>query len=403
MFFDNNFDAVALVRCSSQTNNKTSMPLPYDIKEKFYKVINGEIALDDFEQWIYSNGELEKQLGNGDYTNLISLNFKKSSDKYALWKLLKKHIDPGEFETYKMLRLLREAQQKNDRLPYILMNFYNLYCNGYGFLQDLGLGFGLAVELPQVNNSTAGTWDELTSQQQKKLLESFSPELEECIEQVIAWLETRQIILTGEQNEIGLYGYEDFRTASERKSTLKINETAGFSVSPNTLPEKKQDEVLLIQGRKYKIENNLLVRVNRPLFSRKAVLELIEIGGMRYYRLSRSCYILYHYALYPCFDSYDYMHENRYFQAYYICRSLAEVQRKYDYLTNGKLFFVDLNPAGEYRPPLCPYVYYDEDKNLLRIYEDVKADSKPSERNIFRLCNDFVNEMRYPLGRVSKS
>ncbi len=45
--------------------------------------------------------------------------------------------------------------------------------------------------------------------------------------------------------------------------------------------------------------------------------------------------------------------------------------------------------------PLYPYVYYDKDKNLLKVYEDVENyNSKPSERNIFRLCNDFVNGWR---------
>ncbi|MDR1729344.1 MAG: hypothetical protein LBR52_01620 [Prevotellaceae bacterium] len=157
-------------------------------------------------------------------------------------------------------------------------------------------------------------------------------------------------------------------------------------------PEKKQDKIFLVRGRKYKIEHNLLVRANRPRFLRKATPELIEIGEMRYYRLSRSCYILYHYALYPCFDSYDYMHENRYFQVYYICRSLAEVQEKYNYLTSGKLFFSGLNPSKEYRQPLYPYVYYDENKNLLEVYEDAKAgESKRDKRNIFDVCNDFVN------------
>ncbi len=62
-----------------------------------------------------------------------------------------------------------------------------------------------------LNNSTADTWEGLTTEQQKELLDSFLPELEECIERVIEWLETKQIVLTGEQNEIGHYGYEDFR------------------------------------------------------------------------------------------------------------------------------------------------------------------------------------------------
>lgn len=220
--------------------------LPQDIKERFYKTIKGDISLDDFEQWLYADKELEKYLKSDDYLDLISLSFKRSGAKYELWSLLKKHIDLGEFETYKMLGLLNEAKQKTERLPYILMEFYDLYCKGYNFLQDLGLGIGLAVEVPRVNNTTADTWNELTSVQQKELLYSFSPALEECIEQVIIWLKTKKIILTGEQDEIGHYDYEDYRTEEERKSKLWVmvseDKETGFSASKNTLWDKQTDK-----------------------------------------------------------------------------------------------------------------------------------------------------------------
>jgi hypothetical protein len=220
--------------------------LPQNIKEKFYKTIKGDISLDDFEQWLYADKELEKHIKSDEYLDLISLSFKKSSAKYELWNLLKKHIDLGEFETYKMLALLNEAKQKTERLPYVLMEFYDLYCKGYNFFQDLGLGIGLAVEVPRVNNTTADTWDELTSEQQKELLDSFSPGLEECIEQVIYWLETKRIILTGEQDEIGHYDYEDYRTEEERKSKLWVtvseDKETSFSASKNTLWDKQTDK-----------------------------------------------------------------------------------------------------------------------------------------------------------------
>lgn len=196
--------------------------LPQDIKERFYTTIKGDISLDDFEQWLYANNELEKYLNSEDYLDLISLNFKKSGAKYELWNLLKKHIDLSEFETYKILGLLYEAKQKTERLPYILMEFYDLYCKGYSFFQDLGIGIGLAIEVPRVNNATADTWDKLTEQQQKELLASFSPELEECIDQAIYWLETKKILLTGEQDEFRHYNYEDYRTEEDRKSKLWV-------------------------------------------------------------------------------------------------------------------------------------------------------------------------------------
>jgi hypothetical protein len=195
---------------------------------------------------LYADKNLEKYLKSGDYLDLISLSFKKSGAKYELWNLLKKHIDLGEFETYKMLELLYEAKQKTERLPVILMEFYDLYCRGYSFLQDLGLGIGLAVEVPRVNNTTADTWEELTKEEQKELLDSFSPELEECIEQVTIWLETKKIVMTGEQDEIGHYKYEDLRTEEERKSKLWVtvseDKETRFSASKNILWDKLTDK-----------------------------------------------------------------------------------------------------------------------------------------------------------------
>jgi len=220
--------------------------LPQNIKERFYKTIQGVFSLDDFEQWVYANKELENLLNPDDYLDLISLNFKKSGAKYELWNLLKKYIDLGEFETYKMLELLNKAKRKTERLPYILMEFYHLYCNGYDFLQDLGLGIGLEVQVPSLKNTTAEAWDELTIEQQKELLDSFSPKLEECIEQVLFWLETRKIILTGKQDEIGHYHYEDFRTEEERKSKLWVtvseDKVTGFSAIKNILWDKPTDK-----------------------------------------------------------------------------------------------------------------------------------------------------------------
>ena len=216
--------------------------LSKDLKERFYKTIIGDISLDDFEHWLYADKELKEQLKSDDYLNLISFSFKKRGAVHELGNLLKKLIDPGEFETYKMLELLNEAKQKTERLPFILMEFYDLYCKGYSFLQDLGLGIGLDIEVPRVNNTTADTWDELSTEQQQKLLNSFSPELEECIERAIYWLETKKIILTGSKNEIGHYDYEDLRTEEERKSKLWVtvseDKKTGFSTSKNILWDK---------------------------------------------------------------------------------------------------------------------------------------------------------------------
>jgi len=194
--------------------------LPKHIKERFFKTIKGDISIQEFEQWLYADNELEPILESGDYLDLISFSFKRSGAKYELWNLLKKHIDIGEFETYKLLELFYEAKHQSEKLPFILMDFYELYCKGLIFLREIGLRYGLSVVVPRMANVKADTWEELTESQQKRLLDSFTPNLENEIDKVIDWLETKKIIINGERDEIGYYVYDDFRTDEEGKSDL---------------------------------------------------------------------------------------------------------------------------------------------------------------------------------------
>ena len=213
--------------------------LPLDIKETFFKTIKGDIPLGDFEKWLYDSESLETVLASDDYLDLISLDYKKSGAKYELYKILKRLIDLGEFETYKMLKLLKEAKLKNERLPFILMEFYNLYCKGYNFLQDLGLGFGLMVEVPSSKYSK-DNWDDLRDDEKKELLNSFSPQIDEVIQRVIDWLTNKRIILTGEQDDSGYYDYKDLRTEGEKKLLLWAPVTDELRVKTETDGTEKE-------------------------------------------------------------------------------------------------------------------------------------------------------------------
>ena len=58
--------------------------------------------------------------------------------------------------------------------------------------------------------------------------------IEEAIQKVIDWLTNKQIILTGEQNEIGRYEYQDFRTDEEKKLLLWTPVTGGLKLNAKT-------------------------------------------------------------------------------------------------------------------------------------------------------------------------
>ena len=191
--------------------------LPDYIKERFFRTITEDYSIYDFEQWLYSDKELEILLPPDDYLDLISLSFKKSGAKYELWNLLRKNINIGELETFKMLQLLGTAKQKSERQALAIIEFYDLYCKGYSFLQNLGLRYGLSLEVPRVKNTTADSWYELKENEQRKLLDSLSPGLEIEIDRVKNLIETGIIILTGERDEMGYFEYVDLRKKNEKE------------------------------------------------------------------------------------------------------------------------------------------------------------------------------------------
>lgn len=193
------------------------MTFPADIRQVFFETLFGDKTVLEFENWLYADKNLENILRPEDYLELISLGYKSSTAKYDLAELLERLIDKGEYETWRLLNMLTKALQRSRELPHLLMSFYDLYCKGYSFLDNLGLGYGLAVEVPY---SQADYWDELSADQQQKLLASFYPQLDIELRKVIDWLNSGKIILTGSKDQYNHYfDYVDNRNAEEKKPT----------------------------------------------------------------------------------------------------------------------------------------------------------------------------------------
>ena len=195
------------------------MTLPTDIRNIFFDTLSGDKTILEFEQWLYADKQLETVIDSEDYLDLISFGFKSENAKYGLFRLLEKHIDKGELETRRIYGLLTKALNRDKELPKILVTFYDFYCKGYNFFDNLGLGYGLAIEVPRIENTKADTWDELTQEQKSNLLDSFYPDLETEIKKVIYWLDNRKVILTGIKNQYNHFEYIDNRNEIEKQPT----------------------------------------------------------------------------------------------------------------------------------------------------------------------------------------
>ena len=186
--------------------------LPPHIKEVFYGMLSGEITLDDFADWLHADNDLEQLISADDYFDLISLNFMRSHAAHDLSLLIGKHIDHGEFETRQLLGLLNAAKHKTPKLPCVLISLYHLYCDGYVFLDNLGLKYGLRVVVPW---PLANSWEELEVSAQEALLDSFFPELADEIDRVISLITDGTIVLMGKRDSRDRPRYLDLRNNLE--------------------------------------------------------------------------------------------------------------------------------------------------------------------------------------------
>lgn len=137
-----------------------------EVTLKLFRFLNGEEPVIEFERWVYDTKALENILGGEDYFNLISLDFSKQCSRYELIKILERHIDVGKYQTWKLRKLLKLFLSQKGNLSLMLCKFYELYCDGFYFLDVLGLDYGLAIIVPPCGYSSE-YWQQLTSEKRR--------------------------------------------------------------------------------------------------------------------------------------------------------------------------------------------------------------------------------------------
>jgi len=190
------------------------------IEDKVFQLHYRGLKISDFENWVYETHELEAFLTPDDYLELISLNYQNKFILNQIEEIISRYIDFGKFETAKMIDLLYRAKENDESTGEILRSFYYMYCDGYYFLQDIGLGFGLACEVPL--NPGANSWEELDDEGRIELVNSFYPQIIGHIEKVLKWFEDKKIILTGKKNNLDHWEFIDYRNSEEQKSSMMV-------------------------------------------------------------------------------------------------------------------------------------------------------------------------------------
>ncbi len=192
------------------------MTLPADIQLIFFETLYGIKPVLEFEKWLYADKRLENIMDPQDFVDLISYQYTDGKIRFSLSSLLDKHIDKAEYEKWRLLIQLHSVLERMPDAPETIIGFYDLYCKGYYFMDNLGLYYGLRLDCPYPD---ANSWEELTEKQQSDLLQQIFPEIDIEVKKVIAWLESGKVIPTGTHDELERWEYIDNRLDEEKRPT----------------------------------------------------------------------------------------------------------------------------------------------------------------------------------------
>lgn len=173
-----------------------------NLEETLFRFLHGDVPLELFEQWVYSSESLEAVFGTEAYLELISLNYHTRWSAYEVRKLVEAAIDLGEFETWRIRRLLQGIIDCDEGWMAAIATTYDEYCAGYTFLDKLAFRWGLHTSM-FLQGDPYGT--------DFSRDESAHRESAEEAERVLTWLRTGKIRLLGTENQLERHEYVDAR------------------------------------------------------------------------------------------------------------------------------------------------------------------------------------------------
>jgi len=194
-------------------------------KIEFFKFLNGDKSISDLEAFIYSKTELEQQLDSETYLELISLNFRDKCNKAELYDLImSKIIESGQFETWKLRRVLNDFLIQPEKTDVNLNKLYHLYCgiyqdNGereydYKFLGNLGLNYLYWTDEGYLKKYYGDNW--------KIEYEKCSTEFEFYHEQLKGFAE--EILLALDNKEIEIFNDGTYTITDDLKNRLETDQ-----------------------------------------------------------------------------------------------------------------------------------------------------------------------------------
>ncbi|HYX34655.1 MAG TPA: hypothetical protein VE954_16265 [Oligoflexus sp.] len=177
--------------------------------KNIFLFLNHEISIEDFEKRVYRDTEkIASAFGEDVLLSLVEFNYKCSGAAYDLEKLLKSTVSVEEYESWRVMRCLSNIIEGDPKASESIVMTYDFYCGGYAFMRDIGLAYGLCLQVPTVFNKDS--WADLSWDEKSSLTEMMYPGVKEEAQKIINWLTDGSITLHGKTDD-GQYCYEDHR------------------------------------------------------------------------------------------------------------------------------------------------------------------------------------------------
>ena len=147
-------------------------------KENTFKVLEGYIALGEFERWLYESEELLPLIRQDVVLEAFTFNYKQHDAKYEFKKAIFPHFDEDEFLLWKVKANLRDLIENRSNRDRVLYDFYYLAYDGYYFLQPIGYYMYQIEDIEYYGNNLEVVLAELRQDAENLLAEIEKQELE---------------------------------------------------------------------------------------------------------------------------------------------------------------------------------------------------------------------------------
>jgi hypothetical protein len=170
----------------------------------------------EFKESVAADRNFMTYLGAAQYQWLIESSFEAQEQKIEILDKLSKHKELCRYESYRIRLVLHALIHKTDKFIEALYQSYELYADGYFFLETVGVQHGLSFSNTYFNFYE---WEKLPEAEKIVSIAAIYSSVKVEALKISNLLDDNRIKLTGKRNSDGSCTYIDLRNDLERLSS----------------------------------------------------------------------------------------------------------------------------------------------------------------------------------------